>query len=276
MPHNARGCSRHGFAPLLKGTAMPQNKTTGMDRRRVLGAIGIGGAALMTGAANAMVSTGANVMGLSPDQLGWDAAKNEFVLPPLPYPANALEPHIDAETMTIHHTKHHAAYVAGANKALKALEKIRDQQAEPWQIKYWSRELAFNSAGHLNHTLFWNIMGPAKDAGQPSGVLADAIKTDLGSYEKFVGHFKEAAKQVEGFGWAWLAVHTMSKKLVVVQGEKQQDMTSWGVKPILGVDVWEHAYYLKYRNDRAAYINAFMNVVNWAKVGELYSAAMGK
>ncbi len=254
---------------------------SGMDRRGVLGAIGIGGMAVLSGVAGGSSPTHGyaplSTLGLGPDQLGWDAAKGEFVLPPLPYAANALEPHIDAETMTIHHTKHHAAYVAGLNKALKGLAQIRDQQAEPWQIKYWSRELAFHSAGHLNHTLFWNIMAPASAAGgQPAGSLAAAITTDLGSFEKFVGHFKEAARQVEGSGWAWLAVHHLSKKLVIMQAEKQQDMTSWGVTPILGVDVWEHAYYLKYRSDRGAYINAFMNVINWTKVSELYSAATGK
>ncbi|MGE3107045.1 MAG: superoxide dismutase [Phycisphaerales bacterium] len=249
--------------------------TSGLDRRSALGAMGAG-AALLAGAGVSRTALGAPVsmVGLGPDELGWDAAKGEFVLPPLPYKADALEPHIDAETMTIHHDKHHAGYVAGLNKALKALERIRDQQAEPWQIKYWSRELAFHSGGHMNHTLFWNVMGPPSNtSSQPGGALAEAIKTDLGSFEKFVGQFKEAAKQVEGSGWAWLVVHRLSKKLMVMQGEKQQDLTGWGVTPILGVDVWEHAYYLKYRSDRGAYVNAFMNVINWTKVGELYDAA---
>lgn len=264
-PSNSRSRMSHAPSPI--------------DRRTMLGTIGLAGAALATspvaaGSVPALFPT--TTTHLSPDQLGWNAANGEFVLPALPYAANALEPHIDAETMTIHHTKHHAAYVAGLNKALKALAQIRDQQAEPWQIKYWSRELAFHGAGHLNHTLFWTVMAPsgAGGGGQPSGTLAAAITADLGSFEKFVGHFKEAARQVEGSGWAWLAVHQLSKKLMVVQAEKQQDMTSWGVTPILGVDVWEHAYYLKYRSDRTAYINAFMNVINWTKVGELYDAAM--
>jgi len=121
-------------------------------------------------------------------------------------------------------------------------------------------------------------MAPAAKGGggQPSGGVSDAIKADFGGFEKFVGHFKEAAKQVEGSGWAWLALHKVSGKLLVVQGEKQQDFVGWGATPIMGIDVWEHAYYLKYKNDRAAYVNAFMNIINWAKVGELYEAVKTK
>ncbi|MBC7771201.1 MAG: superoxide dismutase [Pyrinomonadaceae bacterium] len=210
--------------------------------------------------------------------MGWDVAKGEFVLPPLPFAPNALEPHLDGETITIHHTKHHQAYVTGLNKALKSLASIRDQQAEPWQIKYYSRELAFNGAGHANHSLLWQTLAPEGKGGggQPTGPLADAITKDFGSFEKFVGHFKEAARQVEGSGWGWLVHHRVSGKLMVMQGEKQQDMIGWSATPILGVDVWEHAYYLKYRSDRAAYINAFMNVINWPRVGELFEGVKGK
>jgi Fe-Mn family superoxide dismutase len=202
---------------------------------------------------------------LDPWQLGWDKAKGEYVLPPLPYEKNALEPHIDAQTMEIHHDKHHAAYVAGLNKALKELKNIRDGGGDASLIKHWSREVSFHGSGHINHTLFWNMMAPAGKGGggQPSGKLAAAIDAGFGSVDKFVAQFKTAATQVEGGGWAWLAYEPLSKGLVVIQEEKQQDMMLTGCRPILGIDVWEHAYYLKYQNKRPDYISAFMNLVNW-------------
>jgi Fe-Mn family superoxide dismutase len=253
-----------------------------MDRRMAmaaLGAIGVGGMAGVSMASGGDDARGGG-MGfgpLTPEQLGWDPKKGEYVLPPLPYAYDALEPHIDAETMKIHHDKHHAGYVAGFNKALKQLARIRDGQLEPQYVKYYSRELAFHGSGHVNHTLFWLIMAAAKDGGgaPPAGALAAAIEKDFESHEKFVAHFKEAAKQVEGSGWAWLVYHRVADKLMVMQGEKQQDMTIWGVTPLMGIDVWEHAYYLKYKNVRADYVNAFMNVVNWGRVGEFYERAKG-
>jgi len=261
---------------------MTQQAESFVDRRTALGAIGLGGA-IVVGAATANAEVASTLAAtfhtpLTPDQMGWDAAKGEFVLPTLPFAPGALEPHLDAETITIHHTKHHQAYVTALNKALKGLASIRNQQAEPWQIKYYSRELAFNGSGHANHSLFWQVLAPEGKGGggQPTGALADAISKDFGSFEKFVGHFKEAARQVEGGGWGWLVHHRVSGQLMVMQGEKQQDMIGWMATPILGIDVWEHAYYLKYRSDRAAYINAFMNVINWPRVAELYEAAKGK
>lgn len=248
---------------------MNDHTASGIDRRTAITALGALGVAGLTTAP----ALGAGP--LRPDQLGWDAAKGEYVLPPLPYAPEALEPHIDAETMKIHHGKHHAAYVAGLNKALKELARIRDGQLEPQFVKFYSRELAFHGSGHVNHTLFWNIMAPSKNGtgNAPAGDLAAAIDRDFGSFEKFVAHFKEAAKQVEGSGWGWLVYHKVADKLLVMQGEKQQDMTIWGVTPILGIDVWEHAYYLKYKNARADYVNAFMNVINWPRVAEYYAAA---
>jgi superoxide dismutase, Fe-Mn family len=254
---------------------MAFNHDNGMDRRAAMGALGAAGLVGVAGVTSGAIASGLRAP-LSPSDLGWDSAKGEYVLPPLPYAPAALEPYIDAQTMTIHHDKHHAAYVAGANKALKELARIRDAQSEPALIKFWSRELAFHGSGHFNHTLFWQVMAPPpKGSGPqaPAGELAEAINRDFGSFEKFVAHFKAAAAQVEGSGWGWLVYQPMSGKLLVMQGEKQQDMTIWGVAPLLGVDVWEHAYYLKYQNQRAAYVDAFMNVINWAKVGEMYSRA---
>jgi Fe-Mn family superoxide dismutase len=258
---------------------MHGDEQRGVNRRT---AIGVLGAAGVVGVSSAGV-LGASPLGgarsvLGPPDLGWDATKGEYALPPLPYAANALEPYIDAQTMTIHHDKHHAAYVAGANKALKALAGVREGQTDPALVKFWSRELAFHGSGHFNHTLFWQTMAPPPkgDGPQaPSGDLASALNRDFGSFEKFVAHFKAAAVQVEGSGWGWLVYQPMSGRLLVLQGEKQQDMTIWGVTPLLGVDVWEHAYYLKYQNRRTAYVDAFMNVINWGKVGEIYQRVKG-
>jgi Fe-Mn family superoxide dismutase len=258
---------------------MTDQHDTGIDRRSALTALGaLGATTLAAGAGVFPTHAAAPSFGpLTPEQLGWDPAKGEYVLPPLPYPADALEPHIDAETMKIHHDKHHAGYVAGFNKALRELARIRDGQVEPSLVKFYSRELAFHGSGHVNHTLFWLTMASPKDGGggAPTGDLAAAIERDFGSYEKFVAHFKEAAKQVEGSGWAWLVYHRVADKLLVMQGEKQQDMTIWGVKPLMGVDVWEHAYYLRYKNARADYVNAYMNVINWPRVTEFYEHAKG-
>ncbi len=254
---------------------MNDNIASGVDRRTALGAIGAVG---LIGAGGVSAAAGvAGVAILRPEEAGWDAAKGEYTLPALPYATNALEPHIDARTMEIHHDRHHKAYVDGANAALKELARIRDGQEKPVLVKFWSRELAFHASGHFNHSLFWQVMASPKSGGgaAPTGELAGAIDRDFGSFEKFVGHFKEAARQVEGSGWGWLVYQPMSGKLLVLQGEKQQDMTVWGAVPLMGVDVWEHAYYLQYQNKRPDYIAAFLNVVNWARVGEFYQRARG-
>lgn len=206
---------------------------------------------------------------------GYDEAKGLFVLGPLPYDKAALEPHIDAATMEIHHGKHHKSYVDGLNKALAMLKDIRDG-GDAGLVKHWSRELSFHGSGHVNHTLFWQMMAPEKagGGGQPKGALAEAITRDFGSFEKFVAHFKAAAGQVEGSGWAWLVVEPLSRRLMIVQQEKQQDMMPTGSRPVLGVDVWEHAYYLKYQNKRSDYVTAFMKVVNWSFCEGLYAQAI--
>jgi len=252
-----------------------------MDRRDALVSIGALGAVSLAVPALAQPADGLRFNppgakpGLTPAQLGWDEATGEYVLPPLPYDAKALEPHIDAKTMEIHHGKHHAAYVAGANKAIKELRGIREG-GDAGLVKHWSRELSFNGSGHANHTLFWHMMAPAGKGGggQPTGPLLEAITKDFGGYDKFVAHFKAAATQVEGGGWAWLVFCPISRRLLIIQEEKQQDMMLTGARPILGLDVWEHAYYLKHQNQRSAYIDAWMNVVNWPFAGELFAKAM--
>lgn len=202
--------------------------------------------------------------------------KGEFVLPKLPYEYNALEPHIDAQTMEIHHSKHHQAYVNGLNKAAAELAKARES-GDMALVKHWSRELAFHGGGHINHALFWNTMAPAEKGGggRPEGALAEAINRDFGSFEKFAAHFSAAANAVEGAGWAWLVFDRLSGRLMVQQMEKQQNLLLTGAAPLLGCDVWEHAYYLKHQNKRADYVKAWWNVVAWAKVGELFEVARG-
>jgi Fe-Mn family superoxide dismutase len=213
--------------------------------------------------------------GLDLASLGFNSATGEYTLPPLPYDYDALEPHIDAQTMQIHHTKHHQGYVNGLNKALAELKKIRDGSGDSGLIKHWSRELAFHGGGHINHTLFWHTMAPpgSSATGGPSGALARAINDSFGSLDAFKAHFSAGANAVEASGWAWLMYEPISKSLIVTQMEKQQDVYVNGARPLLGIDVWEHAYYLRYQNRRADYTKAFWNVVNWDAVGSLYDAA---
>ncbi|TVQ31925.1 MAG: superoxide dismutase [Phycisphaeraceae bacterium] len=212
---------------------------------------------------------------LTMEQLGWDQRERRYKLPDLPYAPDALEPHIDAETMRIHHGRHHQGYVNGLNRAMEELAKIRAGDGDAGLIKHWSRELAFHGAGHVNHALFWLTMAPSGrgGGGRPSGELAAQIDRDFGSFDGFATHFKAASNAVEASGWGWLVFEPTSRKLLVMQGEKQQDLTIWGVRPLMGVDVWEHAYYLKYQNRRGDYVDAFMNVINWPMVERLFAHA---
>lgn len=246
------------------------------DRRTALAALGGAGLlAAVGGAAEGRV--GGAGAGDPLASMGWDEASGLFVLPALPYAKEALEPHIDAATMEIHHGRHHKAYVDGLNQALGALKAIREGEGDARLVKHWSREVSFHGCGHINHCLFWRMMAPAGNGGggEPTGRLGDMIARDFGSFAKFALHFKAAAAQVEGGGWAWLVVEPLSRRLMVIQGEKQQDLMLTGAAPVLGVDVWEHAYYLKYQSKRADYVNAFMNVVNWGFCGEMLDRALG-
>jgi superoxide dismutase, Fe-Mn family len=192
------------------------------------------------------------------------------VLPPLPYEYDALEPHIDAQTMKLHHDIHHKGYVDGLNKAEEGLAKARES-GDYAAVKHLSREAAFHGSGHFLHTIFWEIMGP--DGGAPEGELKKKIEADFGSVDACLAQFTAASNAVEGSGWGILAYRKADDKLVILQAEKHQNLTQWGVTPILVNDVWEHAYYLNYQNKRPAYTKAFLNVINWKKVGELYQAA---
>jgi len=189
-------------------------------------------------------------------------------LPPLPYPEDALEPFIDKETVKIHHDKHFAAYVDGLNGALEKLEKSRREGTFD-AIKALSRDLAFNGSGVILHWIYFNTVGP-KAGGTPSGVIGDLIKRDFGSFEIFWKQFAATSKGVEASGWGILAWEPFSKRLVVMQSEKHQNLTSWGAIPIMVCDVWEHAYYLKYQNRRTDYVDNFANIVDWKKVEDFF------
>jgi superoxide dismutase, Fe-Mn family len=198
-------------------------------------------------------------------------------LPALPYPANALEPSIDAMTMEIHHGRHHKTYVDNLNKALESAadlankpidELMRNLNAVPESIRNAVRN---NGGGHANHSMFWEIMGPGA-GGAPSGDLASAINSTFTSFDQFKAKIKEAALGRFGSGWAWLTMGT-DGKLQVVSTPNQDTPLMDGQSPLMGIDVWEHAYYLKYQNKRADYVDAWWNVVNWAKVGERFAKA---
>jgi Fe-Mn family superoxide dismutase len=200
-----------------------------------------------------------------------------FTLPDLPYAHNALEPHIDARTMEIHHGKHHKAYIDNANAALekhpalagKSVEDLlRDLGAVPEDIRTAIRN---NAGGHANHSLFWTIMKP-HGGGKPSGDLAAAMEKAFGAFDAFKQQFETAAKTRFGSGWAWLSVKK-DGALVVSSTANQDSPLSEGMTPILGLDVWEHAYYLHYQNRRPDYVAAFWNVVNWAEVEKRFKAA---
>lgn len=191
-------------------------------------------------------------------------------LPPLPYPYEALEPHIDAQTMRLHHDKHHLAYVNGLNNAEAKLAEARAKN-DFGLVKHWEREAAFHGAGHFLHCIFWENMSP-NAGGTPSGSLAGAIKDRFGGFDAFMAHFKAAGAAVEGSGWVLLVRNNMTKALDILTAEKHQDLSQWVVTPLLVCDVWEHAYYLKYQNNRAAYIEAFTNVINWKDVEKRFGA----
>jgi superoxide dismutase, Fe-Mn family len=226
-----------------------------MTRRRAVSALAIGGAVL------AVTPEFVFAQGAAPG--------TPYSLPPLPYPVDALEPHIDAQTMTIHHGKHHQAYVNNLNTALASggtlastpIEQLlADLSKVPETIRMAVRN---NGGGHVNHTQFWSLMAP-NAGGAPSGAVAGAIVGTFGSFEKFKELFGQAALSRFGSGWAWLSEE---KGTLVIHSTANQDTPSMeGKRAIFGLDVWEHAYYLKYQNRRGEYVGAFWNVINWAEV----------
>jgi Fe-Mn family superoxide dismutase len=192
-------------------------------------------------------------------------------LPPLPYPSDALEPHIDKQTMEIHHGKHHNAYVTNLNAALEKAPELQGKSAEdlikginsvPEAIRTAVRN---NGGGHVNHTMFWQIMGP-NAGGAPTGAIGDAINAAFGGFDKFKEEFKKAAVGRFGSGWAWVVDN--GGKIAIESTPNQDNPMMDGKKPVFGIDVWEHAYYLKYQNRRPDYIDAWWNVVNWNEINK--------
>ena len=241
-----------------------------LSRRSMMATtFGVGGA-LLTGGATSVIAA-------VQQSDGYFAASNffadgEWKLPKLPYAYDALEPHIDAKTMEIHHTKHHQAYVTNLNKALKQMKELPDD-VTPQTVEALQRDISFNMGGHALHSIFWGVIGPgksgAKMGGEPAGGLLEAIDSQFGSFEKFKTYFTTVATTVKGSGWAILGFSPVSRSLVTYAVKDQDSTQPSGVMPILGVDVWEHAYYLKYQNDRAAYVKAWWETINWTNVGVL-------
>lgn len=224
--------------------------------------------------AGGVAATGAVLSALAPEaHAQGSGAVTEHVLAPLPYAYDALEPYIDAATMELHHGKHHAGYVSGLNAAEAALAKARTDN-DFALAQYWTKRAAFNGGGHFLHSMFWKVMAPAGKGGggEPDGALRDVINRDFGSFEVFKKEFSAAAAQVEGSGWGLLHYRPEDDRLIVLQAENQHKLSPWGAWPILGIDVWEHAYYLKYQNKRTEYIEAWWNVVNWKQVAENLAA----
>lgn len=198
----------------------------------------------------------------------------KYSLPELPYAYNALEPYMDEETVRIHHDMHHNGYVNGLNTALKKLQEAREKQ-DFALIKHWERELAFNGAGNYLHTLYWENMSP-KGGGKPSGKLAEKIDSDFGSFENFRKEFSAAAAAVEGSGWCLLVYSQDDDKLSILAVEKHQNQLIPGMAPLMTIDVWEHAYYLKYKNKRPDFIEAWWNLVNWKYIEERFDKSQVK
>ncbi|WP_394221786.1 superoxide dismutase [Priestia aryabhattai] len=211
------------------------------------------------------------------ERLGDDGRERESIapgrheLPPLGYSYSALEPYINREIMRLHHSKHHQSYVDGLNKAELMLQQARNTNNFDL-IKHWEREAAFHGSGHYLHTIFWEIMSP-EGGGRPRRQLLQQLQKDFGSYEKFMMHFSQAAKKVEGVGWAILVWSPRSRKLEVLQAERHQLLTQWDTIPLLVLDVWEHAYYLQYRNERDPYVDNWWKIIYWPNVEKRFEAA---
>lgn len=195
-------------------------------------------------------------------------ADGRYVLPPLPYAPVLLAPVLDEETVLLHHDKHHAAYVAGANTAAETLRRVAEGELSPEAAPAATQLLAFNLGGHLLHTLYWKSLSPSPQDG-PGGKLADAINRSFGSYDGFESIFRSVTMAVQGSGWGLLGVDPVSKRLQVMGVCRHQDALVPGFIPILACDVWEHAYYLRYHNNRAGYVNAFLEYADWNNAAEL-------
>ncbi len=239
---------------------------------------------MLTNRRNFLILLGAGTTGTlfgSMTQPSWAAttspAADVFKLPPLTYDYNALEPHIDENTMKFHHDKHHAAYVKNLNTAINKYPQLKTKTVEellidlnklPADIQTTVRN---NGGGHFNHSMYWQIMGP-KGGGMPTGAIATAIKTQFGSFDTLKSQFNESGTKLFGSGWVWLVAK--DRKLKVITTPNQDSPIMQGLYPIMGNDVWEHAYYLKYQNRRPDYLSAWWNVINWTEVNKRFEQAL--
>lgn len=197
-------------------------------------------------------------------------ATGKFELQPLPYAADVLEPYMDAETVNLHHKFHHGGAVNGANKDLQMIQKaIDDNNFET--VDFWTKKLAFHFSSHILHTIFWTNLSNKKS--EPKGDLLKRIEKDFGSYDKLKGYIAATSKSVDGSGWGIVGYQPYADKLVILQCENHEKLTQWGVIPILVIDVWEHAYYLKYKNNRGQFVDALFNILNWDNVAERLNTA---
>lgn len=197
-----------------------------------------------------------------------------YKLPDLPYDFSALEPVISAEIMQLHYNKHHATYVANLNKALEQLAEAESKQDIAAQIGLQSA-IKFNGGGHVNHSIFWTNLAPVSKGGgtSPTGALAKTIERDFGSLDKLIEQFSAKSVAIQGSGWGWLGLNKAKGTLEIVTCDNQDPLVTKGLVPLLGIDVWEHAYYLQYKNVRADYVKAIWQIVNWKNVAERFSAA---
>jgi Fe-Mn family superoxide dismutase len=243
------------------------NKELAMpSRRQFIQSSAAVGAAVIATQPPAAAKEGTHTM----DQL--TDAGGKYAAAPLPFAYDALEPVIDAKTVELHYNLHHKPAVAAANKAEEALAKARDS-GDFALVKFYEKELAFQLSSHILHTIYWsNLSGKG---GEPKGELAKAIGAEFGSYDKFKAQLIAASTAVEASGWGMLAYHATTKKLMILQCENHQKLTAWGAQPLLLLDVFEHAYYLKYQNRRAEYLNNLFNIINWDNVATRFDAARG-
>ncbi len=234
------------------------------NRREFLKKASIGGGAILLG------GQALNNFGSASQLFAAEAkAPGTHELPPLPYAYDALDSVIDEQTMRLHHDKHHAGYVKGLNKTeLKIAEAQKNGDFSA--IKHLERDLAFHGSGHILHTIFWQNLSP-DGGGTPSGDLAKAINAEFGSFETFKSHLISATNAVEGSGWGVFAFSVAMQKLVILQAEKHQNLTQWGAVPLLVIDVWEHAYYLKYQNRRSEFVSNIFEIINWKDVEKKFT-----
>ena len=237
---------------------------------RCIGSAGVTGLALFA-AGRAPAEAFPSAVSETSTIIGGGVGQMAFELPDLPYAYDALEPFLGAQTLTLHHDKHHAGYVNGLNEAEAKLTAAREA-GDFSTMRALCDALAFNYSGHLLHSIFWTNMAP-DGGGEPSGDLANAIADAFGDYATFKAEFLAATNSVQGSGWGVLGWQPLGEKLVVLQAEKHQNFAQWGVTPILVLDVWEHAYYLDYQNRRADFTAAFFDVVNWSDVAQRLAAA---